>query len=127
MYLLGLKHFILAKAYETQENNICTAENYKLSLKANPENFEAFDWLIGNFLLTYNEKLDFLWELRFDEDNKWLQDYYRSWVLEEVISDPIGQVVISSTDPTICSPEGRRGRHNPLSNVENSGLEFTSP
>lgn len=86
-YLKGLKHLLLAKAYETQENNICTAENYKESLKANPENFEAFDWLIGNYLLTHNEKIEFLNELKFDEESKWIQDYYRSRVQEELVTD----------------------------------------
>jgi hypothetical protein len=71
-----LKHFILAKAYEILENNICAAENYKQALIANPENFEAFDRLIGNYLLTHSEKQGFLKELQFDEENKWIQDYY---------------------------------------------------
>jgi hypothetical protein len=34
-YYKGLKHLVLAKAYESQENNQCAAENYKLALKAN--------------------------------------------------------------------------------------------
>ena len=115
---------LLAKAYETQENNICTAENYKESLKANPENFEAFDRLIGNYLLTHNEKIEFLNELKFDEESKWIQDYYRSRVQEELVTDLQGHVVINEVDPVICSPDSRRGRGKPFSS---SGIEYTSP
>ena len=73
-----MKYLLLAKAYESQENNICAAKNYKLCLINNCENFEAFDRLIGNYLLTHEEKLEFMTELQFTDKNAWLKDYYRS-------------------------------------------------
>ena len=76
--LKGLKHLLLAKAYESQENNICAAKNYRKCLQHNCENFEAFDRLIGNYLLTHEEKIEFIAEIYFTDKNMWLKDYYRS-------------------------------------------------
>ena len=95
-YYKGLKHFILAKAYQTTENHICTAENYKMALKYNSEMFEAFDKLIGNYLLKHEERQEFLAELRFNDANLWLKDYYRSRIAEDINPvNPEGKVVIS--------------------------------
>jgi len=47
-------------------------------LKYNPENFEAFNRLISNYLLTKEEKRALIDELRFTPDNLWLKDYYIS-------------------------------------------------
>lgn len=62
--------------------------------------------------------------MKFDEENKWIQDYYWSWVWEEIIPDLQGYVVINDVDPVICSPDGWRIWGNALSS---SGIEFTSP
>ena len=43
---------LLAKAHETLENKDGAVNFYKDALKANCENYEAFNRLITNFLLT---------------------------------------------------------------------------
>lgn len=103
-YYKGLKHLILAKAYEHQENNECSCLNYKLALQHNPENYEAFERLITNHLLTQEEKRSFLSTLSFTEDNLWLKDYYLSRVLVRIIDEPQGTVLVNIQDPLINSP-----------------------
>ena len=103
-YYKGLKHLVLAKAYESQENNECAAENYKLSLKANCENYEAFERLIGNYLLTQKEKEAFAHEMTFTEENLWLKDYYISRIQGSIREDLEGTVVVNINDPSIQSP-----------------------
>ena len=51
-YYKGLRCLLLAKAYETQENKVYAVRNYIQALHHNAENFEAFDRLISNYLLT---------------------------------------------------------------------------
>lgn len=92
-------------------------------MKSNPENFEAFDRLISNYLMTHQEKLDFVRELTFEDDNQWLSDYYRSRVSEDIVPDLTGKVAISPTDPIIFSPEGRRD----LSVLSPNPRSFRSP
>lgn len=103
-YYKGLKHLVLAKAYECQENNTCAAENYKLSLIHNCENFEAFERLIGNYLLTQDEKEEFIKELSFTEDNLWLKDYYISRIQGSIRDELEGTVMVNVDDPSIQSP-----------------------
>lgn len=50
------------------------------ALKFNAENFEAFNRLIFNFLLTREEKKHLVEELKFTAENLWLKDYYISRV-----------------------------------------------
>lgn len=47
---------LLAKCYEAQENKIFAVQFYKEALKSNCENYEAFNRLISNQLLTGPEK-----------------------------------------------------------------------
>ena len=68
----------MAKANEAQENKIFAVQNYKDALKYNCENFEAFDRLISNFLLTREERLTLIQGVKFDENSLWLKDYYIS-------------------------------------------------
>jgi anaphase-promoting complex subunit 6 len=103
-YYKGLKHLVLAKAYECQENNHCAAENYKLSLRYNCENYEAFERLIGNYLLTQDEKDSFISEMVFNEDSLWLKDYYVSRVQGSIRENLEGTVVVNIDDPSIQSP-----------------------
>jgi len=69
---------LLAKSYESLENKLQACSFYQEALKYNPENFEAFNRLISNFLLTKEEKRALIDELRFTADNLWLKDYYIS-------------------------------------------------
>jgi len=69
---------LLAKSYESQENKLYALKFYKEALKCNSENFEAFNRLISNYLLTSDEKRQLIEELKFTADNLWLKDYYIS-------------------------------------------------
>ena len=69
---------MLAKSYESQENKINAVQFYKEALKYNAENFEAFNRLTANYLLTREEKKALIEELRFMPENLWLKDYYIS-------------------------------------------------
>lgn len=57
---------------------------YKEALKANCENYEAFDRLVSNFLITQTQKEDLLKEMTFSSENLWLKDYYISRVQQSV-------------------------------------------
>lgn len=57
---------------------------YKESLKANCENFEAFDKLVSNFLITQTQKEELLKEMTFSGESLWLKDYYFSRVHQNV-------------------------------------------
>ena len=103
-YFKGLKHLVLAKAYEMQENNEWAAESYREALKYNWENFEAFERLIGNYLLTQEEKERFIKEMNFTEENLWLKDYYISRIQGSIRDNLEGCVVINIDDPSIHSP-----------------------
>ena len=103
-YFKGLKHLVLAKAYEMQENNEWAAESYREALKFNCENFEAFERLIGNYLLTQDEKDNFIKEMNFTEENLWLKDYYISRIMGSIRENLEGSVVINIDDPSIHSP-----------------------
>jgi len=103
-YYKGLKHLIMAKAYEIQENNECAAENYKEALKANCENYQAFERLVGNYLLTQSEREEFIAEMSFTDDNIWLKDYYISRIQGFIREDLEGVVIVNIDDPSIQSP-----------------------
>lgn len=53
-------------------------KHYKLALKHNCENHEAFERLVSNYLLTHEEKSTFITEIKFGEENLWLKEYYMS-------------------------------------------------
>jgi hypothetical protein len=86
-YYKGLKHLILAKAFEIQENKAFAVENYKQALRCNAENYEAFDRLISNFLITNKEKEQLIADLKFNEQNLWLKDYYVSRINQCLVKD----------------------------------------
>ena len=74
----GMRYLLLAKANETLENKEGAILFYKEALKANCENFEAFDRLVSNFLITQSQKEELLKEMTFSSENLWLRDYYSS-------------------------------------------------
>ena len=51
-FLLGQRCLLLAKAHESLENKEGAIQFYREALKANCENFEAFNRLITHFLIT---------------------------------------------------------------------------
>ena len=101
----GLRALLLGKAYEAQENKTFAVKNYKEALRNNCENFEAFDKLFSNYLLTHAEKLEFMQEIAFSSDNLWLKDYYVSRIQESLREDAEGSVLVKHEDPCISSPE----------------------
>ena len=103
-YFKGLKHLVLAKAFEAQENNECAVGNYKQALKYNCENYEAFERLIGNYLLTQEEKNNFIDEMTFSGYNLWLKDYYISRIQGSIREDLEGIAVVNVEEPSIQSP-----------------------
>jgi len=56
-YFKSLKHLVLGKAYEAQENKTFAVQNLKEALKNNCENIEAFERLISNYLLPHEESI----------------------------------------------------------------------
>ena len=52
--------------------------HYQEALRYNSENYEAFNRLISNYLLTKDEKKKLINELKFTPENLWLKDYYIS-------------------------------------------------
>lgn len=75
---------MLAKAHEILENKEGAIQFYKEALKSNCENFEAFNRLITNFLLTKAQKEELLRELTFSTEHLWLKDLYLSKIRQEV-------------------------------------------
>ncbi len=67
---------------------------YKEALKNNAENFEAFDRLVSNYLLTQEEKNQLIDELRFTQENLWLKDYYISRIQKRLRTDSEGIIVM---------------------------------
>jgi tetratricopeptide (TPR) repeat protein len=102
-YFKGLRCLLMAKAYEAQENKIFAVKNYKESLKHNCENYEAFDRLISNFLLTNEDRLHLMDEVKFTEENLWLKDYYMSRIQQCLRVDLEGVMVKS--EPNLASPD----------------------
>jgi len=51
-FQLGLRCLLLAKAHESLENKEGAIQFYQEAMKANCENFEAFNRLITHFLIT---------------------------------------------------------------------------
>lgn len=67
------------------ENKDGAVQFYKEALKANCENFEAFNRLITNFLITQAQKEELIKELSFAPENIWLKDYFLSRIRSEVL------------------------------------------
>eukprot|EP00826_Nyctotherus_ovalis_P064907 TRINITY_DN9531_c0_g2_i1.p2 TRINITY_DN9531_c0_g2~~TRINITY_DN9531_c0_g2_i1.p2 ORF type:complete len:187 (+),score=52.72 TRINITY_DN9531_c0_g2_i1:157-717(+) len=55
LYFQSLKHLVLGKAYEAQENKAFAVQNLKQALTTSCENVEAFERLISNYLLPHEE------------------------------------------------------------------------
>jgi hypothetical protein len=84
-YYRGLRFLLLARAYESQENKIYAVQFYKEALRYNAANFEAFNRLVANHLLTREEKRSLLEEggalakaFEGKPEDLWLKDYYHS-------------------------------------------------
>lgn len=60
--------------------------------------------MVGNYLLTQEEKEYFIKELTFTEDNLWLKDYYVSRIQGSLREEFEGTVVVNIDDPVIQSP-----------------------
>ena len=74
----SIRHLLIGKAYEMKENKQPAIRNYLLALKNDLENIEAFDILINHQLLNTSEKQQLLNTLNFNQNNCWLNDYYKS-------------------------------------------------
>ena len=74
----------MAKAHESLENKEGAIQFYREALKANCENFEAFNRLITNFLMTQAQKEELIKELSFTAENLWLKDFFLSKIRSEV-------------------------------------------
>ena len=85
-FQLGQRCLLLAKAHESMENKEGAIQFYKEALKANCENFEAFNRLISNFLITQAQKEELVKELSFSAENLWLKDYFLSRIYSEIRS-----------------------------------------
>lgn len=68
------------------ENKEGAIQYYKEALKSNCENFEAFNRLIKNFLITQAQKEELVKELNFSAENIWLKDYFLSRIHQEIRS-----------------------------------------
>ena len=66
------------------ENKEGAIQFYREALKANCENFEAFNRLVSNFLITQGQKEELIRELCFTPESLWLKDYYLSCIRQEV-------------------------------------------
>ena len=77
---------LLARAHESLENLEGAVQFYREALKANCENFEAFDRLVSNFLITQSQKEELVKELNFSAENLWLKDFYISKIRQDLRS-----------------------------------------
>lgn len=76
--------------------------HYQEALRFNCENYEAFNRLISNYLLTKEEKKKLINELKFTPENLWLKDYYISRI-DQILrpaSDIEGYMVIKNANTT---------------------------
>ncbi|CAI2361709.1 unnamed protein product [Moneuplotes crassus] len=127
-YYQSFRHLLLGKALETQEKNFHVIESYKKALEWNPENFEAFDRLFGNYLLTQEEKKYFLADVNFTEDNLWLSDYYILRIYGEVGQVLEGKVALSQDEPCIKISNTEHFSDEPNEeNPKNQHLTFIVP
>ena len=80
----SIRHLLIGKAYEMKENKQPAIRNYLLALKNDLENIEAFDILINHQLLNTSEKQQLLNTLNFNQNNCWLNDYYKSKINDNI-------------------------------------------
>lgn len=78
------RHLIVAKAYEMQENKQPAIKNYIQCLKYDCGNIEAFDLLLSHQLLNKEQKCDLPNQLKYTNNDKWLNDYYSSQTHEHI-------------------------------------------
>lgn len=92
----SIRHLIIGKAYEMQENKPPATRNYIKALQYDPSNIEAFDILITHNLLSSDQKLKLVKEdLVFDGLNKWMHDYYLSKVHDNIYLTEYSDVAIN--------------------------------
>ena len=80
----SIRHLLIGKAYEMKENKQPAIRNYLLALENDLENIEAFDILINHQLLNTSEKQQLLNTLNFNQNNCWLNDYYKSKINDNI-------------------------------------------
>jgi anaphase-promoting complex subunit 6 len=97
----SVKHLIIAKAYEMQENKPPAIRNYIRALKYDPENVEAFDILISHHLLSTEQKNNLMNELTFDKINRWLYDYYLSKTYDNIYMTDKSDIEVSDENANI--------------------------
>ena len=66
------------------ENKDGAIQFYKSALKHNCENYEAFDKLVSNYLISQSAKEELIMDLNFSAENLWLKDFYLSKIRQEV-------------------------------------------
>jgi anaphase-promoting complex subunit 6 len=96
----SIRHLLIGKAYEMQENKQPAIRNYIKALKYDPGNVEAFEILISHNLLTSEQKHKLMNELVF-ENNKWLHDYYLSKAYDNIYITEKSDVAISDENGNI--------------------------
>lgn len=98
-YYESLRSLLLAKSYECMDNKVEATHHYKRALSFNPENYEAFNRVISNYLLTKDEKLELINNnMTFKPENLWLKDFYLSKIDQQLIrsEDQEGSMIIRS-------------------------------
>ncbi|MCQ2816119.1 MAG: tetratricopeptide repeat protein [archaeon] len=110
-FLESVKCLLLGKSYEMQENKQPAVKNYIKSLQYDSTNIESFNILISHLLISTEEKKNLLNSLVFEENMKWLEDYYRSKIEDNIYMTNAsdveleGDVNMESTDPNIDQRE----------------------
>ena len=112
-YYRGLRFLLLARAYESQENKNYAVLFYKEALRHNGANYEAFNRLVANHLLTREEKRSLVAAtdeigggvitkgLEGRPEDMWLKDYYQSRIDQQVrqASESEGFVLMKTQQP----------------------------
>jgi tetratricopeptide (TPR) repeat protein len=92
----SVRHLLIGKAYEMQENKPPAIRNYIKALKYDPGNIEAFEQLITHCLLSSDEKYSIMNELTFDKNNQWLYDYFLSKTHDKIYITEKSDVIINN-------------------------------
>ena len=69
-------------------------------MRCNAENYEAFNRLISNYLLTRDEKKKLISELKFIPENYWLKDYYISRIEQAPRQELEGYIITKNNNTT---------------------------
>lgn len=98
--LQSIRHFIIGKSYEMQENKTPAIRHYIMSLNYDPGNVEVFELLINHNLLSSEQKYKIMNELQFSKMNKWLYDYYLSKTLDNIYMTDKSDIIIEEERET---------------------------